>query len=230
MKNIKEHFEREAKEFDDIILRIIPFYEEMIEALVLTVPFEKEAELKVLDLGCGTGTILKKIKQKFSNARLTGVDISEKMIEIAKSKLKNYEENTKYYVKDFYDFKFEDKYDVIVSSLALHHLVTDEDKKNIYQKIYNALSENGIFYNADVVLASNKKFQNVYIKKWVEYMSRNCSREEIENKWLQKYQDEDNPAELIDQVKWLESIGFKNVDIVWKYYNLAVYGGTKKES
>ena len=39
--------------------------------------------------------------------------------------------------------------------------------------------------------------------------------------------DEDNPAELLEQIKWLEGMGFASIDVIWKYYNYAVYGGRK---
>lgn len=44
---------------------------------------------------------------------------------------------------------------------------------------------------------------------------------------MTKHHEEDWPEILIDQISWLEDIGFKGIDIVWKYYNFAVYGGTK---
>jgi hypothetical protein len=28
-------------------------------------------------------------------------------------------------------------------------------------------------------------------------------------------------------IKWLEEIGFKHVDVIWKHYNYAIYGGYK---
>ncbi len=31
----------------------------------------------------------------------------------------------------------------------------------------------------------------------------------------------------MDQLAWLAEIGFTDVDVVWKYYNFAVYGGRK---
>lgn len=51
--------------------------------------------------------------------------------------------------------------------------------------------------------------------------------DDINNNWLVKYRNEDKPARLLDQIKWLEEIGFSDVDILWKYYNFAVYGGLK---
>jgi hypothetical protein len=32
----------------------------------------------------------------------------------------------------------------------------------------------------------------------------------------------------MDQLDWLSQIGFKELDVVWKYYQGAVYGGIKK--
>lgn len=54
------------------------------------------------------------------------------------------------------------------------------------------------------------------------------SREEIEAKWVLKYEMEDNPTKLLDQLARMVEIGFADVPVIWKYYNVAVYGGTKR--
>lgn len=226
MNKVKSHFEEEAAEFDELILKLIPHYEEMINALISSIPFNREDSIKVLDLGCGTGTITKSLKEKFQNASVTCLDLAENMIEMAKIKLNEYNDIA-FVTDDFYHFNFPEKYEVIISSLALHHLVTDEDKIEFYKKIYDSLSDNGVFFNADVVLGSNEYLQKLYLKKWKEFMNKNVSLEEIENKWIPAAEEEDNPAKLIDQLSWLHDIGFKNVDVIWKYYGGAVYGGFK---
>jgi tRNA (cmo5U34)-methyltransferase len=58
-------------------------------------------------------------------------------------------------------------------------------------------------------------------------MRKSVSAEEIENKWMITYRDEDNPAMLIDQLDWLREIGFTEVDVLLKYFNFALYGGRK---
>ena len=85
----------------------------------------------------------------------------------------------------------------------------------------------GVFYNADVVLASSDFLQTVYMRQWRAFMSRNVSQEEIELRWIPKYETEDHPARLTDQLEWLAKAGFAGVDVLWKNYNFAVYGGTK---
>lgn len=226
MEAVKKHFEEEAKEFDEIILRLIPYYAEMIEGMVSAIPTYRSSDINVIDLGCGTGTISKRIKEIFPQATITCLDLANNMIEMSKLKLARFSD-IRYQVGDFRDYKFDDAYDVVVSSLALHHLVTDKDKIRFYRKIYEALRPNGIFLNADVILGSNEHFQNVYMEKWKSFMRKSVSEGEIESRWLPQYREEDRPAKLMDQIVWLIDLGFAEVDIIWKYYNFAVYGGRK---
>lgn len=226
MNQIKEHFETEAKEFDEVIIRLIPYYNQMVQALVDTIHFDKEQPIRVIDLGCGTGTIAKAISEKFPNSTMVCLDMASNMIEMAKLKLASHK-NTRFIVGDFSQTDFSEKFDVVVSSLALHHLEHDEDKIRFYTRIYDSLTESGQFINADVVLASTDYHQHVNMKRWIEYIHRTVPMDEIQHKWIPSYQSEDKPAKLIDQLKWLEHIGFRSVDVIWKYYNFSVYGGIK---
>jgi tRNA (cmo5U34)-methyltransferase len=64
--------------------------------------------------------------------------------------------------------------------------------------------------------------------QWRAFMRHTISDEEIEEKWIAKYHAEDHPAKLVDQLAWLTEIGFADVDVLWKHYNFAVYGGVKR--
>ena len=87
MDKIKRHFEEEAKEYDGIILKLIPLYPRMLDALVSAIPFDTSEPIRVIDLGCGTGTISQRVLAAFPNARVTCLDLAENMIEMAKVKL-----------------------------------------------------------------------------------------------------------------------------------------------
>ena len=45
----------------------------------------------------------------------------------------------RYVVSDFNSLEINAEYDVAVSSLALHHLATDGDKRQFYRRIYDGL-------------------------------------------------------------------------------------------
>ena len=223
---IKEHFETEAFEFDSQIIKIIPYYEQMITALIDSVQFEPFAAIRIIDLGCGTGTVAKRLGDKFPNSTIVCLDIASKMIEIAKYKMSG-RKNTEFIVGDFSKIEFKEPFDVVVSSLALHHIQTDEEKKEFYTKIYKVLTNSGQFLNADVVLATTDYQQNINMNRWIDYMNKSVPMDEIQQRWLPAHKTEDRPSILMKQLKWLDEIGFENVDVIWKYYNFSVYGGVK---
>ena len=226
MENVKQHFEKEAREYDAIICRLIPYYEQMLDALVAALPFPGDREIRVVDLGCGTGTIAKRIRDAYPRSTVTCVDIAENMLRVAQAKL-GAGAGMRYQRANFEQYEFDSDYDAAVSSLALHHLVKDEDKIKFYKKIHACLRPGGVFFNADVVLGSGAHLRDVYLEKWRKYIHREVSNEEIDRKWIPTHRDEDHPAGLTDQLHWLQDIGFTDVDVLWKYYNFAVYGGCK---
>jgi len=226
MDTVKNHFENEASEFDQTILKLIPYYPEMIDGLVSAIPHPRSKTLRIIDLGCGTGTTSKKIKALFPHAEITCLDIAENMIEMAKTKLAGYSA-IRYQIDDLRHYAFDGHYDVIVSSLALHHLTTDAEKKECYNKLYRHLAADGVFLNADVVLGSSDHLQQLYMEKWTAFMKKHVPESDIENKWLPQYREEDRPAKLMDHIAWLSATGFREIDIVWKYYNFSVYCGRK---
>jgi|WetSurMetagenome_2_1015567.scaffolds.fasta_scaffold00088_32 tRNA (cmo5U34)-methyltransferase len=228
MDKIKDHFEQEAPEFDGIVIRLIPYYPQMLDALVANIPFPKDKDINIIDLGCGTGTISKKIKGMFPSSHIHCVDIAGNMIEVARHKLSGYSDIS-YEIADLSKYSFSDSYDVVISALTLHHLVTDKDKIDLYTKIYRSLKPGGVFYNADIVLGSNELIQDNNILHWKKFMRKSVSPEEIEQKWMKIYEEEDSPARLIDHLNWLKDLGFTDIDLIWKYYNFAVYGGIKKD-
>ena len=225
MKKVKDHFEEEAEVFDEFIKTIIPYYEDMVEALVLALPFHEKEQIKILDLGCGTGNISKKVKERFPNANITCVDLAENMIKIAKSKLSQYKD-IEFRIDDFRNLNYKQEFDAVISSLALHHLQKVEQKE-FYSRLNEFLKKGGVFYNADNILGSTSHLDQIYMDKWVEFMLQSMPIEEIENVWLPKHREEDFPSPLKSHIQWMEEAGFKEVDVVWKYYMFGVYGGKK---
>lgn len=123
---------------------------------------------------------------------------------------------------------FEGQYDAIVSSLALHHLVTGAEKQRFYKRAFDRLAPGGVFYSADIVLGANEALQEAYMRLWRAFMLRRVPESEIDAKWIPKYEAEDHPAPLLDHLTWLAEAGFGEIDVVWKRYNFAVYGGTRR--
>lgn len=95
---------------------------------------------RVLDLGCGFGWHCRYAAE--NGARLVvGIDISQKMLSVAKSKTQY--ENIKYIRMAIEDIDFpKESFDVVISSLALHYVESFED---VLARVYKCLSKGGDF-------------------------------------------------------------------------------------
>ena len=91
---------------------------------------------KILDIGCGTGIITSILSIKCKR-KVLGIDISNKMIEIANSKNKN--EFVNFKCIDFYKYRGSD-YDYIVCFNAYPHFVK---QKLFIKKTYELLNDKG---------------------------------------------------------------------------------------
>lgn len=73
----------------------------------------------VMDIGCGNGALAYDIASK-SGAKVVGVDMNEKNIEIAAQRHSH--PNIRYYMGDALKFRMEESFDVVVLSNVLEHL------------------------------------------------------------------------------------------------------------
>jgi len=227
MKNrfqeIREHFEKEAADFDKFFFNVMPHYEEMMQALIDALPFNRKDKLRIVDLGCGTGNLSKKLILAYPNARISCIDMAENMLKMAKSKLKG-SRNVRFWQGNILDFDYREKYDCIVSSMVLHH-VEGNDKPGFYRKIHNSLSKRGVFFCVDIFLSSNCHLQKLYMDKWKTFMKANGLPTRKINDMILRHQREDRPVVFEDELAIMRKAGFRYVDVILKHYNFAVYGG-----
>lgn len=96
----------------------------------------------VLDVACGTGTLLGKLNN-IKKIHACGIDISEKMIDVARQK---YPRIT-FKAQPCYPLQFEDEsIDVITVCCAFHHF---ENPQNFIDECKRVLKKNGRIYIAD---------------------------------------------------------------------------------
>lgn len=94
----------------------------------------------ILDLGCGFGEHCKGFVESGAK-KVIGIDISEKMLEIAKQE--NADSKITYINMPMENiFKLTEKFDIVISSLAFHYV---EDFAGVVKNVYNLLNENGAF-------------------------------------------------------------------------------------
>ncbi|WP_225445976.1 class I SAM-dependent methyltransferase [Paenibacillus arenosi] len=143
---VKSQFDEAAQQYDQQRKMLIPCFDDFYRISVSLASSATSSPI-LLDLGAGTGLFSSLMMQKYPDANLTLIDLSEKMLDIAKVRFKG-STNVTYIVDDYTNFISPEKYDIIISSLSIHHL-TDADKQTLYKNIYLHLKPSGIFINAD---------------------------------------------------------------------------------
>ena len=93
-------------------------------------------DAKILDIGTGTGILISYLLEK-SPKEIVAVDISENMIEVAKSKYKD--QNVKFVVTDIMDFDGEN-FDYIFIYSAYPHF---GDKEKLFNHLSKLLNKSG---------------------------------------------------------------------------------------
>jgi ubiquinone/menaquinone biosynthesis C-methylase UbiE len=98
----------------------------------------------ILDLGCGEGFYTRKFKQKGA-ARVVGVDISEKMIELARREEAREPLGIEYIVCDVLELGQIGSFELVVASYLLNCAQTKEQLLKMCQSIYANLKPGGRF-------------------------------------------------------------------------------------
>ncbi len=95
---------------------------------------------RILDLGCGDGTLTQKLAECVPHGRVVGIDASWGMIETAK-KLEQNRENLCFRLMDIECLNFEYQFDLVFSNATLQWV---KDHKRMLQRVYLRLRPNGV--------------------------------------------------------------------------------------
>jgi len=220
---LKEKFSQGAEEYDKQRRHVIPCLEDLYRITVDLANVENPKP-KILDLGAGTGLLTLHLHNKYPDGDYLLLDLSEEMLNIAKTRFKN-AQNFRFMVADYLKQDFKGQFDIVVSSLSIHHL-EHPDKIFLYEKIYQHLNTGGIFINADQVLGPNQANEKEYYRNWLSKIDMGSLSESEKTIILDRIKL-DKPASLADNFKWLEKTGFVDVDVYYKYYNFVVLYGKR---
>lgn len=221
----------EACRYDDIIKRRVPLYNEIQTLMVSLIPFSRKEYLRVLDLGCGTGGTSIALLKEFPLARVTGIDNSQDMLDVAAAKVKQTTWRVDFICRDIKEMSKGAaiggaEFDVIISAFSLHFLNEDE-KKEIFELSIKAMKPGGIFIFAEAIMPNSAKVYQLYMEKWKEFQRSNrFSEDEIGTQML-KFIRGVKPLTVKRQLCLMEEAGFTDVECYFKYMNWAVFGGYK---
>jgi len=98
---------------------------------------------KVLDLGCGTG--IHAVTLTKSGYNVVGLDLSEKMLDIARRKAEREGLTIKFMQGDMREIDFKEEFDAVISVGTFEGLLTDDDVRGTLKGVHRSLVKGGLF-------------------------------------------------------------------------------------
>ena len=184
----------------------------------------------LLDIGCGAGNYAVKTIMKTHNlVNVDLVDLSQPMLDRAKQRVEEVSNGRVQVFKgDFRTVSLEEnQYDVIIATAVLHHLRDDADWEKSLKKIYSLLKPGGSLWVFDLVEQNSPALQEfMYQERYGDFLV------DLKDKAYQEHvfayiEKEDSPRPLLFQLKMMEQVGFKDVDILHKNLCFSSFLGFK---
>ena len=225
-ETIAQAFDASVDYYDDWMRVALPSYAGIFAAALEQIPFEKTAPIRVLDLGAGTGLFSWHVLEEYPAATFTLCDLAPKMLEIARQRFAAYPDQFTYLIEDYRQISADQKFDLIISSLSIHHL-SDEDKRALFLRIHSLLEDGGLFINIDQVWGPTEYWQSHYWDQWLERVRRNGAAEDQIEASIKRRREYDREAPLAYQLQWLGQAGFSQVDCVYKHAFIGVFCALK---
>jgi tRNA (cmo5U34)-methyltransferase len=189
-----------------------------VDAEELVVAELPERVERVLDLGCGDGRFLDVVRSARPGAAGLAVDFSPTMLEAARDRFAGTEE-VRVVAHDLSEplrqiVRDAGPFDVVVSSFAIHHLTHDR-KRAIYGEVFEVLRPGGLFANLEHVASGSPALR----RRFFEALGSDPADEDPSNKLI----------DVSTQLGWFRTIGFVDVDCLWRWRELALLVGTRPE-
>jgi len=203
----------------------------------------------IVDLGCGTGTLLAGVLEALPKAKVLGIDFEPAVLRLAEARLRRYGSRWRTILADLFDARWtgvvESPADAVVSTMTFH-CFSAERLSLLYGQIPEVLRAGGIFLNADHVGSDSPHIQRAWRSERETLLARqsHVDADDWEGFW-QKYsaamgldlgQIQRREAEarrghvkgglpLVWHLDRLRHVGFVSVDCFWRSHTDAIYGG-----
>jgi len=201
--------------FEKHIRKSVPGYDEGHELICNLAPFFLgEKNSKFLEIGCSTGLLTKKVRQKTERAdvEFLGIDIEKDMINHANKH--NLFKNIKFKRADINDVKISNNN--IITSYYTLQFINPSKRQETVDKIFASLKWGGAFIVFEKVRGPDARFQDILQTLYTEYkMSQGYKEKEIIGKTL-SLKGILEPFSSNGNLQMLNRAGFKDINLIFK--------------
>ena len=218
----------------------VPSREEQMASVATLLPFDQDAEFRVVELSSGQGLLAYTLLDCFPSARLLALDLSVVMLAKASELLVPFLNRCELEEFDLMGADWLERLNdagAVVSSLTIHHLA-GAGKQRLFENVFDRLAAGGAFIIADLIHPQRPEANELFAGAWdfaaSEQSLIEAGNDEPYELFLREEwnhyrfpDDTDTPSPLFDQLRWLSEAGFVGVDCFWMRAGHAVYGGYK---
>ena len=205
LERMSEFFENRLDGYDEHMLTNIESAWEFYPFTAECLP--KADGCRVIDLGCGTGLELEYYFALNPTARVTGIDLSQGMLDALSAKLKG--KDITLICGSYFDVHLgENVFDAAVSVESLHHF-TKAEKIPLYEKLCKAIKDGGYFVLTDYFALSDEE----------EQMHRDTFVALKKEQGLTdgEFYHYDTPLTVAHEIEALTAAGFISVEVLKKW-------------
>ena len=210
----------------------VPESRAQIDVLLHVLRRREQPVRRVIDLGSGDAVLLDAVLSAFPDASGVALDYSEAMRELAATRLARFGARAAVAPIDLRrpDWRTHaaDGPDLVVSGFAIHHL-PHERKRTLYEEIFAALAPGGTFLNLEHVASATPDVEALHDEAIIAFWAAARPSDDVEairTRYHTRPDKADNIlAPVEQQCAWLREIGFQDVDVYWKWFELALFGG-----
>ncbi|MCX8131586.1 MAG: bifunctional GNAT family N-acetyltransferase/class I SAM-dependent methyltransferase [Clostridia bacterium] len=203
VEEMSEFFDARADGYDSHMLKRVADIE-CYKCVAESIPVNSN-EMDILDIGCGTGIELEYLLNRVPKAKVTCIDMSEKMLELLKDKYSSKAQQIHTICGSYIGWEYpQESFDYVVSSFTLHHFMEDV-KAGIYRNIVSSLKPGGLYIESDFIV--DRMMMEQYMQRYFRITK------ELVDKRYSGYYHIDIPFTIDLQKELLLKAGFSHVSV-----------------
>lgn len=217
-----------ANVFDDMIIRSIPLYKDVLHALTYWTTQFYQPGTTIYDIGCSTGSAIALMAANLAQpAHIVGIDTSESMLKRARTKLESFRHHQIELINtNAVEFSYSNA-SIVVLNYTLTFIPV-KHRVQLLKRVYQGLHPGGLLFISDKIRSQHPVFQDIITFSYEAFKEKQgYTRTEIER----KKEALENVLTCLDyqqEIDLLTQAGFTDFETILKWNNFVTIVAVKQ--